>query len=753
MSRVPTKSLTSKLGPSTLTILSFISCVVSATVINVPSDQPTIQAGVDAAADGDTVLVQPGTYIENILVYRKDVTLASRFLVTQDPTYIDQTVIDGNDNGSAIFFSGSLSETPTLTGFTLINGSGSTEPSQYRAGGGIRSSYCDPIVEHVVVCSCTADFGGGVFCGDASYMILRDVIVEGNEAVYEAGGIHCGYYSRINMGGTVVRANRAFRGGGLVCTGFSNIDFDTDDLCSVYLNRALFGNDLYWSTYSEEISVIVDTFTVLNPSNFYAYPLGVFTFDIENAAVTPIEADLFVSPSGDDSNSGLTFEDPFRTADHALYVIAEDSLHPRTIHLAPGVYSPEANGERFPLPLRSHVSLSGGMINEVVLDAAGEAPVLWASHVRDFRVENLTVKGGSNHPSIPLIHGGGLLCQASDGLIEGVSIIENSVEDHAGGGAYVESSSVVFRNVLMADNHAEAAGGGIYLLGSNPRLENVLVCDNAANGNGGGLFCFNSSPVLVNVTLAGNSAGETGDGIHFRSDSHLDLVNTIVWGNAQDDISSLDYGLPNSITISYCDIGGGQAGVEGDANCSVYWLDGNIEDDPLFADGGNGDYRLTWANFPVADSTRSPCIDAGIPDTTGLVLPDYDIDGNPRIIGGRIDMGVYEYVTPYSDSEIASTVPGRLRLCQNYPNPFTRSTVVHFTAPAWWNPEGMTISVYDSRGSLVKTLSSPTQTGDTWKIIWDGTDDQHNQVCSGDYFYRLDQRGQTIAIKRCILLK
>lgn len=59
-----------------------------ATIINVPDDQPTIQAGIDASTNGDTVLVQPGTNYENINYNGKNITVASLFLTTQDTTYI-----------------------------------------------------------------------------------------------------------------------------------------------------------------------------------------------------------------------------------------------------------------------------------------------------------------------------------------------------------------------------------------------------------------------------------------------------------------------------------------------------------------------------------------------------------------------------------------------------------------------------------------------------------------------------------------
>ena len=66
---------------------------LSATIINVPAEQPTIQAGIDIAVESDTILVQPGTYAENINFNGKAVILGSLFLTTQDTTYISQTVL------------------------------------------------------------------------------------------------------------------------------------------------------------------------------------------------------------------------------------------------------------------------------------------------------------------------------------------------------------------------------------------------------------------------------------------------------------------------------------------------------------------------------------------------------------------------------------------------------------------------------------------------------------------------------------
>ena len=67
-----------------------------AQIIHVPGDYPSIQAGIDASTEGDTVLVADSSYFENISFKGKAITLASHYLIDLDSSHISNTIIDGS---------------------------------------------------------------------------------------------------------------------------------------------------------------------------------------------------------------------------------------------------------------------------------------------------------------------------------------------------------------------------------------------------------------------------------------------------------------------------------------------------------------------------------------------------------------------------------------------------------------------------------------------------------------------------------
>lgn len=99
-----------------------LAAFASATIIHIPADYPTIQQGIDTSTNGDTVLVGPGTYVENINFNGHNIVLGSLFLTSSDATYISKTIIDGNYSGRVVSFTSGENDSAVLIGFTITNG-------------------------------------------------------------------------------------------------------------------------------------------------------------------------------------------------------------------------------------------------------------------------------------------------------------------------------------------------------------------------------------------------------------------------------------------------------------------------------------------------------------------------------------------------------------------------------------------------------------------------------------------------------
>ncbi|MCK4655253.1 MAG: right-handed parallel beta-helix repeat-containing protein, partial [Candidatus Cloacimonetes bacterium] len=204
---------------------------LSATIINVPADQPTIQAGINVAVDSDTVLVQPGTYNENIDFNGHRITVGSLFLTTADSSHIPLTVIDGGSSGSVISFQSGEDSTTVLTGFTIQNG------FNWDGGGGILCNSSDPVIINNIIKDNLADTGGGIKCSSSNAKIINNIIhnnsfvsVLGNPG----GGICCidGSYCIIMF--NIIHHNQNQDGGGIA-------SFDSDPIISnnvIYENEA-----------------------------------------------------------------------------------------------------------------------------------------------------------------------------------------------------------------------------------------------------------------------------------------------------------------------------------------------------------------------------------------------------------------------------------------------------------------------------------------------------------------------------------
>ena len=167
---------------------------------HIPQDFETIQAGIDAGYGGDTIVVHPGEYVENINFNGKNLLLTSLYISGNDPAYIDATVIDGGGGGSIITFENKENNRARLSGFTLRNGWAVD-------GGGIYCSGADPSVDHCLIeANFADDNGGAVFCESGGITLTNCTITE-NSANDGGGALYCWDGAKINLVNSILWAN------------------------------------------------------------------------------------------------------------------------------------------------------------------------------------------------------------------------------------------------------------------------------------------------------------------------------------------------------------------------------------------------------------------------------------------------------------------------------------------------------------------------------------------------------------------
>ncbi|MCD4652181.1 MAG: hypothetical protein K8S56_10425, partial [Candidatus Cloacimonetes bacterium] len=652
-------------------------------------DFTVIQNAIIASTDGDTVLVHPGRYFENIEMTGRNITLASLEITTGNYDYVYNTIIDGNQTGSCIALWDPCNAV-TIQGFTLTNGSG--------------NSYYGSNVTT----------GGGIYCHiNVDVLYLTNLLVTGNRNSSSVGGV-CLYSNLTYLSGVSIHDNETAGIAGGLHTEFDNmLIFDPINRCSIYNNYSGWGQDIYYMDAQLTCNVILDTFSVIQDDNYFAIgiPSGsltvpCFTFDIQHSYYNQVEANLYVAPWGNDQNSGLTPYEPLQRVAYALHLISADSTNHRTVSCAPGIYSNSGNQQYFPACTKSYVTLEGSSEAPTVFDnEMNPRPFVYTpaygKHItiRNFEWRNLntiTTLGPSYNSH---------LISGTPILFENIKL-ENCTSMYAAGLTVLSSENVTFRNITMNNMTAFQQLSGIFISHSDNILvencsfndmvslnydnqgwrnafsaehcegvtlrnssfrncstsyydgasaifmapmngttvtdylvENVLVADcyspNARSaltihGTNGG------SAVIANCTFINN---ENRVATLFTL-GNVTVRNSIFRNNSPNEflMQAVSNHPITILDIDYCNIAGGQASIQNQdpSHYSTIWGTHNIEVDPQFV--GSGQYTYTL-------QPGSSCIDAG---DTATTMPWY-IVYNERVWDGDndgtavADIGAYEY--------------------------------------------------------------------------------------------------------------
>ena len=622
--------------------ICFLFSIALTNTILVPEEYETIQLGIDAAVDGDTVLVNQGIYYENIHL-TKSIVLTSYAIFDDLENWstfnndiekwevsnqnINNTIIDGgtaiDDYGSCILIYSLTGDciSPEIAGFTLQNGIGTMverNEEQQRIGGGILFDISDPTISYNQIIN---NGSGELFSGGGTYGTSMEEDWSFNNRDLNIRS-RCDI-NEFNLANNLYNENDA-----LIGNTFANVDFDQ----TINLSGSIF--DVFDCDYSTA-GLTSTWMNVESEANVnFEEGEGQLCF-ITNSNVY---IDSNIQEECLESQSCGSLSNPFKTIKRALEMINPTSENFITINMSNGIYSPDSN-EEFPIILPSYTNLIGENQNLTILDAQGTIAPMMLNRTFDNNISNFTIKGGNANNNNSLLFekwagaiylrfsintilsnltiteniGSGVYIEGEAPILTNLTITNNDALGEPGGGIATRSSNLTLLNTSITNNSASYGGGIQFDMLLESTFKNVLIANNIATceynhsddtdcGGGSGvdissleideedyndLYSTNQL-VFENVTISDN-IGENRGALNIKDFPDPIITNTIIWNNYPESI----YTLNSNPIVSYSNITGGWNGLE------------NINSNPLFIDSENGDYSL---------QNDSPCINSGNPN-------------------------------------------------------------------------------------------------------------------------------------------
>jgi len=225
-----------------LALILIVAQTASALIIDVPGDSTTIQAGINGASFGDTVMVSNGTYTGS---GNRDLDFGGKAILVTSANGPWKTIIDCQGDSlnphRGFYFNNNEGSGSIVQGFTITNGWAMDGGAVYiwdasptitgniiefneaaTTGGGIFcATFSSPTITDNSIMGNQAMGGGGIYCWEDSHPTISDNLIEGNLALMEGGGIFLYVMCSGTISGNTIRGNVGMGMGGGICCGAS----------------------------------------------------------------------------------------------------------------------------------------------------------------------------------------------------------------------------------------------------------------------------------------------------------------------------------------------------------------------------------------------------------------------------------------------------------------------------------------------------------------------------------------------------
>ncbi|GEM_PF-704223 len=595
---------------------------VLSNVIHVPADYPTVQQGINAAVDGDIVLVEDSTYYEQINFFGKAITVASNYLIDADTTHISNTILDGDlliaGNGSVVLFTSGEDTTSIINGFTIRNGKGTYETTE--------------IAPYLI--------GGGIYIKNSGAKIINNRITHNfldgsvDNLCSTGGGIGAIWPS---TGNWVVVVNNSIDS--------NQINAHSYDV----------GGAALWSCLNTrfENNIVNYNSSVCNgPATAYGAVMAVSFPDPGNWFIVKNNIIQYNTSFGEEGSkgAGLNSHNQNSIINGNLIAYNEASAGEQSSAKGSGIYI------FYPV----YANVKGNDFSNNITEGQGGGIDINQENDVEVLIEENTFKWNQANK--------GAAISSTSNLHLKNNLFERNSAEIEGGALLITANGALceIENNLFISNEA-GTGGAIIGLSPNLYLVNNIFHRNHALGDDGGAICLRKSGEsgtyarLVNNSFSENTAIEQGGAV-YSMNCNPQFLNNVFWRDSADVGSEISIGYgTGQIAYSNIDI----SKIEGDLEI----LEGVFTQDPEFC--------TTQCLMP---QSWSSCIDQGIGQYvfTGsdtLSAPLFDFTGKGRPLDNGFDVGAYEI--KYSGIGIRK-VDNDLDISV-WPNPFNRYFCCSYT--------------------------------------------------------------------------